>query len=233
MSALVFLALRSARNSLRDLFRKPGKLALYAFVLIMLAFNAVSASGRSGSGDPWPISVLIACVFALMALMVFSTVTKGLSGSGELFGMSDACLLFVSPVNARLTLVYGILRAAKASVLGFFFLLFYAGIFSNFGVSYGGVLLAALGVMLGSTALMVASSAIFSAVNGRPRRKNAARLVALAAFVPYLAPLALGFFKSGDALAALEAAAPFLAFVPLAGWTAAALGAFFAGNAAV
>jgi hypothetical protein len=85
-------------------------------------------------------------------------IQKGLANGNVIFDMNDVNLLFVSPVNSRLILMYGIVRMAKMAFWAGFFILFQSNsLRTRFGVGFDGVLLVLLGFMLAFGVLQVLS----------------------------------------------------------------------------
>lgn len=235
MSALLYIVRKSVKNSLRELVKKPGKLALYVLVLAFIGATVVT-SGLNAQGEDGaaPLFILTGILFAVTSLFAIMAAMKGTSNGDAIFEMNDVNLLFVSPVSPRKVLLYGILRLAKVSFAATFFTLFQAGILAIFGVGFAGVFVLFFGFMTCVVVLSIVSLAIYSATNGNARRKLAAKCLAFAPFAPLAVFLAARLLESGDALAALEAAvaSPLLAFLPVAGWTAAGVTAIFAGELA-
>ncbi|MDR3119936.1 MAG: putative ABC exporter domain-containing protein [Clostridiales bacterium] len=232
MTALFYIVRKSVKNSLKELLRKPGKLALYllalaviAGVIVMSFFPSLRASASA------PLFWFTGILFLYIVLFVVLAVVKGMSGGDAIFEMSDVNLLFVSPVDPRRILVYGVARMAKSAFFAGFFILFQANSLANFGIRYGGVLLTLAGFVLSVVVLLILSLLIYSATNGRPGRKRLVKLLAALPFLPLAVFAAASYLQTRDVLAAAEAAiqSPFLTFIPVAGWTAAGVSAFLSG----
>jgi hypothetical protein len=125
MSSLVFLLVKSAKNTLLELRRKPAKLALWVLVIAgiggIFLFSLFTRQNAAGSLDlVWLKGIL----FLFILLSVVIAIQKGLAKGDVIFDMNDVNLLFVSPVSSRLILMYGIVRMAKTAFLAGFFILF-------------------------------------------------------------------------------------------------------------
>jgi hypothetical protein len=120
----------------------------------------------------------------------------------------------------------------KTAFFAGFFILFQANSLANFGIDFGGVLLTLAGFILSMVILSIASLLIYSAVNGRPRRKRTVKLVALLFLLPMAVFAVSHYLQTHDALATLEAVivSPFLTLIPVAGWTAAGVTACLNGS---
>jgi len=235
MGALAYLVRKRAKNAVLETLRKPGKLALWAFMAALLAFSAISSGLREPGGPgALPLFWFTGALFAFSAVIVVLMTLQALSGGTSIFDMNDVNLLFVSPENPRKTLLYGIAGASKVAFLSTFFILFQGGTLSAFGVGPRGLALTCLAFLLSVFALAVASVAIYGATNGRPRRQAAVKAALALLFAPVAVFLVLRLAAGGGPAAAVEAAAasPLLRLVPVAGWTAAAVTHAVAGEAA-
>lgn len=233
MSALLYLIAKSVKNSLRELLKKPGKLALYLFVIAaIIGVILLSFFTRAHVESAAPLFWFTGILFLFIALFVVISLLKGLSGGDVIFGMNDVNLLFVSPVNPRKTLLYGLIRMAKMAFLAGFFILFQASSLANFGIDYGGVLLTFGGFLLSIVVLTTASLLIYSVTNGNVVRKRMVKGLMVLLFLPLGVFLAVQYCATGDIFAALETAidSPFLRFIPVAGWTAWGVTAFLSGE---
>lgn len=224
MNSLVFVLIRSAKNSLLEILRKPAKLALWIFFVVLIIGLFVLALFTSSTADSFQdIIWLKGLLFGFVLIFVVVAVQKGLSNGDVIFDMNDVNLLFVSPVNPRLILLYGIVRMAKMAFwMGFFILFQSQSLGTNFGIGFDGVLLVFLGFILAVGLLQVISLLIYSLTNGKPARKMAVRIMAITVFVPAAAYLAVQLAATGDFMAALENSlrSPVFSWTPVAGWAA-------------
>lgn len=237
MNSLAYILLTSAKNSLKELRHKPGKLVMYLFIIAlivaMIVISIISATGpRADLGEFWPLHWFKGVYFLLLLMSYVISVQKGFTSGDTLFDLNDVNLLFVSPVNPRSTLLYGIVKLAKASFLAGFFILFQSSSLSNFGIGYGGVLLVFLTYILSMVVMSILSLVIYSVTNGRPRRKMAARVLAAIVFLPLVICIASQYFGGADLIILLERSIDsyYLNAIPFIGWTAAGTTAFLAGN---
>ncbi len=224
MNSLVFLLARSAKNSFLELLRKPAKLVLWTLVIAGIGAVIILSMFTPQSADSTlDIVWLKGILFLLILLFVVIAIQKGLSNGDVIFDMSDVNLLFVSPVNPRLILMYGIVRMAKMAFLAGFFILFQSNSLStSFGVGFHAVLLVLLGFILAVSLLQILSLLIYSLTNGNPRRKRIVRLLAVAVFLPLFAYAGIQLVQTGNPILALENTlhSPFAAWTPVAGWAA-------------
>jgi len=222
MSSLIFLLLRSAKNTFLELLRKPAQLVLWVFLIatfggVILLSLFTRQSAENFADIIWLKGILL----ALILVFVVVAIQKGLSNGDVIFDMNDVNLLFVSPVSSRLILMYGIVRMAKMAFWAGFFILFQSNSLGrNFGVGFDAVLLVLLGFILAVSMLQILSLLIYSLTNGRPGRKLAVRLIAAAVFLPLITYLGLQLIGTGAPLPALENTlrSPLAAWTPVAGW---------------
>ncbi|NQS76973.1 MAG: hypothetical protein HQP61_11195 [Peptococcaceae bacterium] len=234
MNSLIFLLAKSAKNTLRELGRKPAKLALWTLVVVgiggIFLLSLFTSQDTAGSLD---LVWLKGLIFLLILLFIIFSIQKGLASGDVIFDMNDVNLLFVSPVNPRLTLLYGIVRMAKTAFLAGFFILFQANTLKvSFGIGFDGLLLILLGFVLAVAVLQILSLLIYSLTNGKPRRKLAVPILAVAAFLPLIIYAGLQLIATGSLLPALEntLSSPLVAWAPLAGWVSAGVVALIAGD---
>lgn len=234
MSSLVFLLVRSAKNNFFEVLRKPAKLIMWIlFIAMIVGLIVLSLFTTREAGGFQDLIWLKGILFLLILLFVWIAVQKGLSNGDVIFDMNDVNLLFVSPVNSRLILMYGIVKMAKMSFFAGFFILFQSQSFRmNFGVGFDAVLMVFLGFMLAMSLLQIISLLIYSLTNSRPKRRTATKIIAVAAFLPLITTLGIQYIGSGNLMAALENTlrSPVFSWTPVAGWAAEGTVALVAGD---
>lgn len=234
MSSLIFLLVKSAKNSFLELLRKPAKLILWVLVaagivgLFVLTMFTQESAARSAD-----LVWLKGALFALILIFAIIAVQKGLSNGDLIFDMNDVNLLFVSPVSSRKILMYGILRMARMSFLAGFFILFQSNsLSSNFGVGFWAVFLVLFAFILAISLLQILSLLIYSLSNGRPGRKRIVRMLTVVVFLPVAASMAVQLFRTGDPLTALSNTlnSSVASWTPVAGWAAEAVISIISGD---
>lgn len=235
MRSLVYLLARSAKNSLLELRRKPGKLIMYLLVVALIVGVVLSTLFTpSKAENAWDLVWLKGIFFAFILLFFIIAIRKGLESGDVIFDMNDVNLLFVSPVNSRSILLYGVVRMMKMSFLAGFFILFQsATLHTGFGINFGGVLLIFAGFILAVSLLQIISLLIYSLTNGKPKRKLVVRVVAVVVFVPMIV---YGLWQviatNGNLMTSLSLLlnAPITAWTPVVGWATEGTLAFIAGD---
>ena len=224
MSSLVYLVRTGIKNSLKELLRKPGKLVLYLLLLVFLV-GALAASIFGGTFSQGSLSMewLQGIYFAFVSLFLVISVQKGLASGDTIFEMSDVNFLFVSPLNPRTILLYGLVRMVKVSFWAGFFILFQSSSLANFGINYGGILVLFFVFMLTVMVLTILSLVIYCTTNGNPRRKRLVKVLTVAVFVPAVLYGVLQALPSGDVVGAVQSVllSPWLSAIPIAGWASA------------
>lgn len=233
MKSHFYLLHTSIKNRFKELLRKPGKLILY--LLIVLGFaGALVASlfGATLSKGDLPISYLLAIFFAFLILFYGMAIQKGLASGNAIFEMNDVNLMFVSPVNPRATLLYGIIRLAGMSFGAGFFILFQSSTLANFGIDFGGVLILFAVFILTMMVLTLLSLVIYSTTNGKPVRKRIVRIISVVIFLPIIVFFAINYFANEDFILALNDIidSPVLAVTPFIGWASAGAISLINGN---
>ena len=236
MNGLAFLLLRSAKNRLLELRRKPAKLVLYIIVVLfivgMIVLFALLPSDNDGGAD---IVYLKGIIFAFFLLFFYTAIKSGLSQGSTLFGMEDVNLLFVSPVNPRSILIYGVFRVVKTMALTSIFILFQGGTLKSFGVGVGGLAVLYAGYFLTAVVTQILGMFIYSMTNGRKKRQRIVIILSVAVFVPMLVTAALHVRTAGgDYLGVLRSTveSPATSYVPIVGWASEGIVAFLTGEAA-
>ena len=233
MNSHFYLFRKSWQNRLKEILHSPGLLVLYILIVLGIVTGLLaSLFGAVQSEASLPVAYLIPIFGAFLILFYTIAIGKGLASGDTLFDMSDVNLLFLSPVNPRATLLYGLLRTAGTSFWAGFFVLFQSSSLSHFGVTYIGLLILFAAFFLYMMVLTLLSLVIYILTNGKPARKRLVRILSAAVFVPLLAFAAVQFMQTGDWLMTLDAvvASPVLAATPFVGWASAGAVALIAGN---
>lgn len=234
MNSLIFLLSRSIKNSFFEILRKPAKLVLWILVIGGIGALFILSSFTKRTVDHFMDLIWLQGIFFLFLLIfVVIAVQKGLSNGDVIFDMSDVNLLFCSPINPRLILMYGMIRMAKIAFLSGFFILFQSNsLGTGFGLGFEGVLLVLLGFMLAISLLQTLSLLIYSLTNGRPSRKTKVRLVSVLIFTPLIAYVGMEYYRVGNLIYALENAlhSPLFAWTPVAGWASKGTVSLIAGD---
>ena len=234
MKTHFYLLRTSIKNSIKELAKKPGKLVLYLVMILGIGVGLVATlmNATQISEAIVPIAYLQAIFFAFLILFYGIAIQRGLSSGNTIFEMSDVNLLFVSPVNPRATLLYGLIRLTGTSFWAGFFILFQSNSLASFGIAYDGVLILFFLFILNTMVLTLLSLVIYSFSNGNPVRKQIVRVLAVAVFIPIAALCLTRFLSNGDFLITIKdvVSSPVFAATPIVGWTSAGAISLIEGN---
>ncbi|MDR1663655.1 MAG: putative ABC exporter domain-containing protein, partial [Clostridiales bacterium] len=201
---------------------------LYSFVILLIGFVGFTSflqDNNPGAGDDiQPLYWLTGVLFALTSFFVIVTVNSSLASGGSFFTMPDVNLLFVSPVNPRPILFYGITRLMKSSFIAAVFILYQASTLKTlWGINYAGVWYLMLAYMVCIFTMSVLSVIIYIWSNGNGKRKKIVRLILGLFYAPLIILFLTGLGSASGGFAAALASvcrSPWLSAVPLAGWCA-------------
>ncbi|MGI6004744.1 MAG: putative ABC exporter domain-containing protein [Christensenellales bacterium] len=227
MSALIYLYLRTKKNRLKELLRRPQRLIPYALFLVALGMVIFSAnvSDPEGVFQRRDKSELYAIVTALYAMVFLSTSFKGFGDGASFFTMPDIHFLFPAPISSRRILSYGLIRQIGTSLmLGVFIIFQYSWVHQLYGVTF----LQLLYVLLGYAAVIfcgqLTAMIIYSFISGREKRSRALRTAFIAVVLALLAYVASAALQNLDdtsrILPAVVSAltASWVRFMPVFGW---------------
>lgn len=235
-SPLVYLTLVKLKNQAKELVRHPGRLL---YVVFFGALLAISLLGRDTEPAQQlrPLSELSAIVNLFYTGMLLLLVLGGSSASGSsgsMFSLSDAVLLFPSPLSPVRILFYGMLRQLGVSLLLAVFLLFqYAMLSDLYGLSFGGLLLIVLGYALTLFFAQLINMAVYTRTSGNDAAQKRVKHGVVALAVLYLL---FALFSLRENLFALSSASALPALLadgsrffsslpgflfPVSGWVAA------------
>ena len=115
----------------------------------------------------------------------------GLQKGASVFEMADVNFLFVSPLNPKHILAYGLLNQALKGISASVFVLFMGQtLHSLWGISLGGLLLLFGGYVLALVLFQLLSICIYMYVKGRERMKVAVTVVCALFLVPVVLAIA-------------------------------------------
>ncbi len=235
MNAVLFLAGRQLKNFVRQTVRNPGKLIIYLVCIGMMAWMFIDLTLHpKKTGSFADIRILEGLFLVWLLLLGTLTITTSLKSGSAVFRMSDVNLLFVSPTSPRVILIYGLARQMGATLLGFFFMLFYCGnLTSAFHITPADVLLLIALTAFFMILIQVVAMLAYGLIRGEPRRRAAVQ-GGVYAFITLMLLTALApFIKGGADVSAACAAAGSrtLEYFPVVGWTKGAAFALMEGDA--
>ena len=233
MNAILYLIGKQIKNSLREILRKPGVLALYILVIVGITAAIVGSHfQRQAIETLVPLFWFGGIFFAFLLIFTIVALQKGLTAGDTIFDMSDVNILFPAPISPRTNLLFGLVRLTKVSFLAGFFILFQSSSLTHFGIGYDGLLLLFALFILNTIALSIASLVIYSTTNGHIGKKRWVRILGVSVFIPFVAECIVRLLSTQDLLLTAETLlqSPLLRGIPFAGWTMASATAFLSGS---
>ena len=235
MNSLLFILTRTTKNQLLELRRKPGKLVLYLGAIAVLAVVMISSNIPVGEADEYSDILWVKGIaFIVFMFSVVTCIVQGLSKGDAIFQMEDVNFLFVSPLNPRSILVYGMSRMVKTAIVTSIFIFFQSTwLRATYGVGLSGMLIIYAAFVLITAVTPVLAVAIYSLTNGRPERKRLVKILAVVMLLPMAAAAAWHLQASGwdfseGMLALLRSNVS--SFTPIAGWASAGVVSFLTGH---
>ncbi|MEL7610063.1 MAG: putative ABC exporter domain-containing protein [Bacillota bacterium] len=233
MTALGYLFVKTLKNAIIGLFKKPGALILYLLLIGMIVVSFVFSGGAPTPPTARNTDVFYAFVLGMYALIFALSIMQGTKRGTAIFKMPDVNLLFTSPVRSDKILVYGLLKQAGIMVAASLFMIAqYPNIRINFGL--GGDALA--GFMIGYCLLGLCAQLIsvnlYAFCASSPERRSTVERVLKIPVILVLAGLAYFVFTKGDVGTALRTffGGDFWNFVPVLGWCRAIVAFASVGN---
>jgi hypothetical protein len=169
--ALVYLLLARLRNTVKNLFRRPGRALALAFTLLLL----VTISVTGGIGRSIPGEARATVVATLLAFNLLLAVLGGLGEQGLGFTPADLDFVLPAPFTRRDLLLYHFLRHYAGSVLLALLYTLFLGPFEHEALAWLGIFLC----LASCTHLQAASTLSVAALGARvfARLRLAARVL--------------------------------------------------------
>lgn len=235
MKAMKYLVLTRFKNSIIEMKNHPSKLIAYVFFIALLVFVLFTSNLDGAVMEPTrPIEEFRAIMVAIYFMTFLLTVLNGLSSGGTFFTMPDVNLLFLSPIEPKKILSYGILKNIGTSAMVGFMLAFQYGWMHNL---YGIRPLDLVFVVLGFAFMMFIANltaiVVYSFSSGNERVKTAVRwflyAVCAAAAAYILIPMFMDY-QNAFAVGLKQVYEPYITFLPVGGWLGGAVAALCMGK---
>ena len=235
MNSLFYLITRSLKNRLLEILRKPGKLITYLLlVALIVGIFVLSFFTRENVEGFSDIIWLKGMIFMLTLFFLYLAIQKGLKSGDKIFDMSDVNLLFVSPVNPRSTLLYGVVKMMSMAFIAGFFILFQGNTLGvTYGIGVGGVFLIFAGFIFAICLMQILSLLIYSLTNGNFKRKRAVVIISVAVCLPTAAfAVKQAVITGANVPVVLETTlrSTVLSSLPISGWVSEGLISFLRGD---
>ncbi len=222
MKAILYMLVHSLKNAVIDVLRHPARGIVYLFLIVSVAYGAVSGFTMSAEIDTiGDMRILSGAYLAILYFVSIPVMLKGLSMGARFFSQSDVSNIFVAPISEKKILIYGIGRQLTTVLFLVFCFLSYGSIamrYFNISVSSAVFLIVGLLCMLVFVQLM--TILIFCICNGH--RIRSAIVKSLIYFLPVyaLGAALIHLFTNGftyeNFLQAISL--PIFEYVPIIGW---------------
>jgi len=225
MRSMTYLLTRSFKNQVKEIIKTPAKWITYLLGLAFVIFIVVSSFGAEIPMEPSNPGYLHAIIFGFFLFTFITSVWQGLSGTSD-YKMEDVNLLFVSPIEPRTILLYGIIKSVKTVIIGSWFVLFQSSwMRTGFGVTFDGVLRLWLAYVVFAIACSFLSILIYAFTAGNKKRAQLAKIIIAAVLLPMLIVTAINAIDAALAGIIISVNSPIFTWTPLVGWASA--GAFY------
>lgn len=222
MNALLFLARREFINSIKELFRRPSKLLVYAFVGVMFFYSVVKVNGLPlEAQEMMDLRMLHGIYLGVLFLLCLPLLFNSLQNGTTFFHMSDVTYLFVAPISPKKILAYGMTKQMGGTLFTVVFFVFYGAVaVKQFGVDWCFIALMLLGVAAALFLVQVTGLLFYTFTNGHPARSRAIKgflYLILGGTACFILALFLSGGSGNESL--LQAvSSPYLELIPLIGW---------------
>lgn len=238
MRALAYLLIRTIKNKILSLKKKPAYLILYIvlavyfiFLFFLLGKSDIEIEEVKSFAD---IRLLYSILVGFVALVSYSSVSSGLSKGSTLFNMADVGILFPSPIRSIKILFYGLIKQMGTTLVASIFILFQLGnVKVNFDIDNKGIffLFVIYFAILLYTHLL--SMAIYVYSNTKKKRKDMVKILAIFLGILILAAIAFQWMSGVRGVINLlykTVENRLFQFIPIVGWSVMLFDSFLQGN---
>lgn len=225
MGALSYLFMKRLKNQFKQFFRQPSKIIFAVLLICCLGVTLLPGAENNIYHNYRSIDEFFAIISLLYAFMFVNVSKNGFSNGASLFSMADVNLIFPSPVKSSKVLFFGMLQQLGKSIyLGVFILFQYAVTREFYGISYGTLILVALGYGLTVLFAQMLSMLIYIGVGSSDKKVNIGKavyysVIALFALYVLLKADIFGGFEFSKLVSAIKS--PLAFFMPVSGFVSA------------
>lgn len=222
MSALIYLVRIQLKNMFFNLFRRPSKLISYGILFAFVGFSVFTGGSSESVSLNADIRLLHGIYLAILTVLSVITLLTGVKSGSTFFGMPDVNLLFVSPINPKTILQYGLVKQMSSMLLMIVFLLFYSPMLANnFGLQITDTLLLAVGLGILLLLSQFLSMLLYNFCNGVPSRRTWVKALVYGVVAVLALAIGLMIVQDGNGFQSILPAvsSPLLEWLPVVGWT--------------
>jgi hypothetical protein len=222
MKPLFYIMFKSFKNTILELKRKPLVLILY--ILILISVIGVVVAGflmPSQSLSSEPVEVFSAIVTAILLLLFYTGLSKGLEKGASFFRMADVNLTFTAPISPKKILVYGFINQLYVNLILLAFISFQIPNFKNFfAIKSYGIAIIYMSIFLMVLTIQIAGILLYSLASRWPTLRTWVKRVLNGILIVFLAGYVINLLAVKDVLKAgiNFMSAEFFDYVPILGW---------------
>lgn len=224
MKPLRFVLARTLKNIIVDTFRRPTRLITYsiiAFLLIISAYMNISGKATAVDNGYLDIRILHGIYIVLLSMIGIPLMLNGLKSGTTFFSMCDVNMMFVSPINSKHILIYGLAKKAVVVLLVIVCYLTYGKLaMRTFPLNDFQAFMLIAGLAIFLLLVQVYTLVIYSMTNGNDKRINTVKFAIYGSLTFMVGYIALFVLIHGVTLNNIYVALSqrVLEYVPIIGW---------------
>lgn len=124
MKPLFYIMIKSIKNGIKELKKKPGKIIMYLIFIGLLSL-ALFANGKSKSSGAVLSGEVFGCIVTgVMLLFTVPDILTALDNGATFFRAADVNLVFTAPTKPQNVLIYGFIKQMYTVLISTAFVLF-------------------------------------------------------------------------------------------------------------
>lgn len=222
MRPLFYIIIKSIKNAILELKKKPSKLILYLFFAALLILSILLSGKEGGQKKIFSSDLFITAASIFILLFSVPELLSSLSSGATFFRGADINFVFTSPIRPQKILIYGFIKQAYTSLIAVFFLLFQIPTISKFeGLKPYGIFVIIFGMFLLLMANSIVKILIYSFSSKSEKNKNLIKNIfkLLGVLIVAVYFYSLYTIKSPGKAVTYMLNHKAAAYIPLYGWT--------------
>ncbi len=220
MKPLLLILIKSVKNGIKQLFKKPGALIGYLFFIgvMGLSFIGISSDQEELLASP---DIYIAIITVLTLLTTIPTLFQSMNSLGLNLRNADVNLIFTSPVSPGKILLYSQLRQTGVALYTGIIMLVQAPMLKTFfGFTFEGMAIYVIAWLVILITPTLFSMFIYIAFRNNQKAKTVFKSVIYILLAAYFIWIIYTMLQSENPLTGLLSAlsADFVKYVPAFGW---------------
>jgi len=222
MKALVYLVIKTLKNLVRGIFRKPsaliGFIVVFAFVSLLIWTNHVNPANIKGASS----ELFTGIVMTYFLFLYTMSLNSGLEKGSTYFRMADVNLVFTAPIKPGNILMYAFIRQTGGILTMLYFTLCLTPVLrENFALQPYGIWMIFASVTAFSLSYPLINMLLYSWVSKDNKRKKVGKYVLYVLWGSTLAIFLLDLARTRNIGASLGNVFdnPIAKYFPVIGWT--------------